>query len=101
MEKPRGEEPIMPQKPGIYYAGMEAGGTKFVCMVATGPEDVRAEISFPTAKPEETLGRAVSFFQAHGPFAALGIGTFGPCDLNPASPGYGRLSTSIRIGGRS
>jgi fructokinase len=88
---------MMPDR-SIMYAGMEAGGTKFVCMVASGPEDVRAQISFPTTKPGETLGRAVSFFQAHGPFAALGIGTFGPCDFNPASPAYGCLSTSIKPG---
>ncbi len=81
-----------------FYAGMEAGGTKFVCMVASGPEVVRAQTSFPTTKPEETLGRALSFFKAHEPFAAMGIGTFGPCDLNPDSPAYGRLSTSIKPG---
>ena len=80
------------------YAGLEAGGTKFVCMVASGPEEVRAQTSFPTTKPEETLGRAVTFFKAYQPFVALGIGTFGPCDLNPASPTFGRLSTSIKPG---
>jgi fructokinase len=88
----------MKKKRTHLYAGMEAGGTKFVCMVATGPEDVRAQISFSTTKPEETLGRAISFFKAHEPFTALGIGTFGPIDLNPASPAYGRLSTSIKPG---
>jgi fructokinase len=88
----------MKQEKALLYAGMEAGGTKFVCMVAAGPEDVRAQTSFPTTKPEETLGKAVAFFKAHEPFAALGIGTFGPCDLNPASPTYGRLSTSIKPG---
>ena len=88
----------MKQEKGSFYAGMEAGGTKFVCMVASGPDDVRAHTSFPTTKPEETLGRAVAFFKAHEPFAALGIGTFGPCDLNPASPAYGCLSTSIKPG---
>jgi len=88
----------MARKSGFDYAGMEAGGTKFVCMVASGPEEVRAQTSFPTTKPEETLGRAVTFFKAYQPFVALGIGTFGPCDLNPASPTFGRLSTSIKPG---
>jgi fructokinase len=81
-----------------FYAGMEAGGTKFLCMVASGPEDVRAQTSFSTTKPEETLGRALAFFKAHEPFGAMGIGTFGPCNLNPDSPAYGRLSTSIKPG---
>jgi fructokinase len=88
----------MTQKSVLHYAGMEAGGTKFVCMVAYGPDEVRAQTSFSTTKPEETLGRAVSFFKAHEPFASLGIGTFGPCNLNPASPAYGCLSTSIKPG---
>jgi fructokinase len=88
----------MKQEKFPQYAGVEAGGTKFVCMVAAGPEDVRAQVSFPTTKPEETLGQAVSFFKAHKPFSALGIGTFGPCDFNPASPSYGCLSTSIKPG---
>jgi fructokinase len=92
------KEDAMKRDQATLYAGMEAGGTKFLCMVASGPDDVRAQISFPTTKPEETLGRAVSFFKAHESFAALGIGTFGPCDLNPASPAYGCLSTSIKPG---
>jgi hypothetical protein len=92
------KEDAMKRDQSTLYAGMEAGGTKFVCLVAAGPDDVRARISFPTTKPEETLGRAVSFFKAQEPFAALGIGTFGPCDLNPESPTYGRLSTSIKPG---
>ncbi len=98
MEKAPKKELLMPQKSVLNYAGLEAGGTKFVCMVAAGPEDVRAQTSFPTTKPEETLGKAVAFFKAHEPFAALGIGTFGPCDLDPASPTYGSLSTSIKPG---
>ena len=88
----------MPQKTGLYYAGVEAGGTKFVCMVAAGPGDVLAQTSFPTTQPEETLGKAIAFFQAQQPFAGMGIGTFGPCDLNPQSSTYGRLFTSIKPG---
>ena len=45
------------------YAGIEAGGTKFVCAVASGPDDVRATVQFPTTSPEETIGRAMSFFR--------------------------------------
>ena len=60
-------------------AGIEAGGTKFVCGVGSGPGDlIRAE--FPTTTPEETLGRVSSFFKDHE-VEALGIGCFGPLDL--------------------
>jgi fructokinase len=43
--------------------GIEAGGTKFVCAVGTGPGDLWAETRFPTTTPEETIGRAITFFQ--------------------------------------
>jgi fructokinase len=60
-------------------AGIEAGGTKFVCGVGLGPGDfVRAE--FPTTTPEETLARVTGFF-AGFEISSLGIGCFGPIDL--------------------
>ncbi len=80
------------------YAGIEAGGTKFVCTLASGPDDVRAQIRFPTTTPEETLGKAIGFFKANEPFAAMGIGTFGPCDLNLSSPTYGYITSTPKTG---
>ena len=78
--------------------GIEAGGTKFVCAVGTGPEDVRAEERFPTTTPEETIGRAIGFFRnqagVHGPVGAVGIGSFGPADVDPASASYGTITTT-------
>ncbi len=59
------------------YGGIEGGGTKFVCAVGAGPNDLRAEARFPTTTPEETNPRAIAFFQeqAHsnhfGPLASL------------------------------
>lgn len=48
------------------YAGIEAGGTKFVCAMGTGPEDIRSSVSFPTTSPEETLGRTIEFLRQQG-----------------------------------
>lgn len=76
---------------------MEGGGTKFVCAVGTGPDDIRDEIRFPTTSPDETLGRAVEFFRRHRP-AALGIASFGPLDLAPDSPTYGRVTATPKPG---
>jgi fructokinase len=60
-------------------AGVEAGGTKFVCAVGTGPLDfVREE--FATTAPEETLGQVAAFLRKFN-VDALGIGCFGPLDL--------------------
>lgn len=83
------------------YGGIEAGGTKWVCAIGTGPEDIRAEIRFPTTTPDETLGQAIAFFRAHQPaqLAAIGVGSFGPVDLNRASPRYGFITTTpSRVG---
>jgi fructokinase len=83
--------------------GLEAGGTKFVCAVGTGPDDVRAEARFATTTPAETLRRAVAFFteqRAGVPLAALGIAAFGPLDLDPRSPTFGFVTTTPKPGWR-
>jgi fructokinase len=87
---------------GRLYGGIEGGGTKFVCVVGTGPGDVRAEERFPTTTPDATLGQALTFFrdtQARlGPLAALGIGSFGPIDLVPGSPTFGFITSTPKPG---
>ncbi len=83
------------------WGGIEAGGTKFVCAVGTGPDDLRAETEFPTTTPEETLDRAVSFFRAQDsgePLAAIGIASFGPLDPDPNSPTFGHITTTPKPG---
>jgi fructokinase len=63
------------------YGGIEAGGTKWVCALGTGPDDLRELATIPTTTPDETIGRAVEFFSRNGAPAALGLGSFGPVDL--------------------
>ena len=77
--------------------GIEAGGTKFVCAVGTGPDDIRSEIRFPTTTPEETIGQTIAFFEDQAKqveLAAIGIASFGPVDPNPASPTFGYITTT-------
>jgi len=82
--------------------GIEAGGTKFVCILGSGPEDVRAEARFPTTTPEETIRQAVGFFRRqqaeHGELAAIGIASFGPLDLDCNSPTYGYITSTPKPG---
>lgn len=74
------------------YGAIEAGGTKFVCAVGRGPDDLRASVRIPTTTPDETLDRVVAFFHEEGnDIAALGMGTFGPVDLDPDSSTFGHL----------
>lgn len=68
-------------------------------MIATGPGDLRAETSLPTTGPAETLGRVVDFFRAQpARIAAVGVACFGPLDLDPASPTFGRVTTTPKPG---
>ena len=73
--------------------GIEAGGTKFVCAVGTGPDDLQAEIRIPTTMPQETISQVIDFFQQQikqtGDLAAIGIGAFGPVDVCENSPKFG------------
>ena len=83
------------------WGGIEAGGTKTVCAVGTGPDDLRADVRIPTTTPDETIGRIVQFFrryQENEPLAAVGIATFGPVDSNPDSPSFGRITTTPKPG---
>jgi fructokinase len=84
------------------YGGIEGGGTKFVCAVGTGPEDLQAEVRFPTTTPDETLARAISFFKEQtnslGPLTAIGMASFGPIDPRPDSPTYGQVMLTPKPG---
>jgi fructokinase len=83
------------------FGGIEAGGTKFVCLVGSGPEQVVNETRFATASPEDTLRRVAAFFDPYlrqGELAAVGIGCFGPLDLDPLSPTCGWITTTAKPG---
>ncbi len=76
--------------------GIELGGTKVICVVGGGADDVVALDRHPTTTPEETLGWAVDRLRAMGEssgvaLAAVGVAAFGPIDLRPSAPSYGRL----------
>ncbi|MGA7194602.1 MAG: ROK family protein, partial [Anaerolineales bacterium] len=77
--------------------GIEAGGTKFICVVGSGPENIVERTRIDTTVPEETLGKVIRFFQPYtttGKITAIGIGCFGPLDLNPDSPTYGFITST-------
>ncbi len=80
-----------------FYGGIEAGGTKFVCLLGTGPDEIAEEIRYPTTIPDETIQRAIEFFEPYsrrGELLAIGIASFGPVDLNPSSSTYGYITTT-------
>ena len=77
---------------------IEAGGTKWLCAVGAGPDDLVATETIPTTTPDETIGRALAFFRRQGPIEAVGIGCFGPVDLRPGSPAWGSITTTPKPG---
>jgi fructokinase len=83
-------------------AGIEMGGTKCVCTLGSGPEDIRAQVTLPTLDPQTTLQALAEVIQkwvdGANPPEALGIASFGPVDLRPNSPTYGRLGDTPKRG---
>jgi fructokinase len=61
---------------------------------------MRATTRFPTTTPDETLSRAIHFFRTHSEaLTAIDIASFGPVDLQPASPTWGHVTTTPTPGG--
>jgi len=67
---------------GLYFGGIEAGDTKFNCIVATGPDDVLRCARIPTTSPQETLAQVIALFRE----CALPLRAIGPVDPDPRSP---------------
>ncbi len=84
------------------FGGVEAGGTKFVCVIGTGPDDIVETQRIDVAGPAETLGAALDFFRraiaAGAPIDAIGIGSFGPVELRRSNPRYGFITTTPKLG---
>lgn len=82
------------------FGGIEGGGTKFVCMVATDPQNIVDEIRFPTTTPAETIEQAVQFFEKYTSkgLTSIGMASFGPVDLDKSSPTYGHITTTPKPG---
>jgi fructokinase len=72
---------------------IEAGGTKFVCAIGDEFGKIHDRISIPTTVPEETMGMVFDFFKKY-PVKAIGIGSFGPIDVNLESPSYGSITST-------
>jgi fructokinase len=83
------------------YGGVETGGTWCVCAIGTGPEAVVRREEFPTTDPEETLARIVAFFERGPAVRAVGVGAFGPLDLDPDSPRWGHVTSTPKPGWRN
>jgi fructokinase len=78
---------------------IEAGGTKFVCGVGTGPDDLELT-TVPTTTPDATIKSVVAYLRERSGtrLSAVGIGAFGPIDLRPDSPTFGYVTSTPKPG---
>jgi fructokinase len=82
------------------FGGVETGGTWTVCALGAGPAHLVARERFPTTDPAQTLSRVVDFFIGNERPAAIGVGSFGPVDVDVDSPHWGEVTTTPKPGWR-
>ena len=85
----------------MLFGAIETGGSKVICAIGTGPDDIRDRVRIPTTTPAETLAEVNDFLLQHHrqtPLAAVGVGSFGPLDLHPDSPAYGYVLDTPKPG---
>ncbi len=78
------------------FGALEAGGTKMVCAIGDEQGNILERISIPTRTPEETMPPMIEFFRQHN-ICALGVGCFGPVDLDKNSPTYGYITSTPKL----
>jgi fructokinase len=82
----------------VIYGGIEGGGTKWVCAVGSAPDALEATVTIPTTTPVATIERVTEFFGGYPDVVAIGVGSFGPIDLDQRSPRYGTITTTPKPG---
>lgn len=80
----------------MMYGAIEAGGTKFVCAISDENFEIKERVSIPTTTPEETLSNVFEFFDQFK-LDSIGIGSFGPIDVNKKSATYGYVTTTPKV----
>lgn len=80
----------------LHFGALEAGGTKMVCAVGNAQGQILERISLPTRDPENTMPEILAFFREKQ-VSAVGVGCFGPVDLDRNSPTYGNITSSPKL----
>ena len=75
---------------------LEAGGTKMVCAIGNENGELEKRASFPTQTPETTMPELIRFFKEEQ-VEAMGIGCFGPVDLDRKSGTYGYITSTPKL----
>ncbi|MGO1470432.1 MAG: ROK family protein [Tissierella sp.] len=78
------------------YGGIEAGGTKFIFAVCDDNMNIIERRSIPTTTPDETFKEVFKLFDKYD-LKAIGIGSFGPIDVNKQSNTYGYIKSTPKL----
>ena len=82
-----------------HYGALEAGGTKMVLAVMDEEGQTLRQTSLPTRTPAETMPEMLAFFSEDS-ISALGIGGFGPLNLDQGSEEYGSIMQTPKLAWR-
>ena len=88
---------------GRLIAGVELGGTKCVCSLADDSGSIADQQIIPTTSPNQTIPAIEAQLLdwcGRFPVGGLGIASFGPIDLDQASPTYGFITSTPKPGWR-
>lgn len=75
------------------YGAIEAGGTKFVLAIGNKEGEILERKSIQTRDPKETMDEVISFFKGKD-IKSLGLGCFGPLELNKGKEKYGYITST-------
>ena len=87
----------------LRFAGVELGGTKCVCLLGSGPDDLIDQALLPTGTHADATLRQIEkvlcgWEARHGAISAVGLASFGPVDLRPKSPRFGHIVSTVKVG---
>jgi fructokinase len=80
----------------MIIGGLEAGGTKMVCAIGNEKGELIKRVAFKTRTPKETIPELINFYKNEN-IEALGIGSFGPIDLDEKSKTFGVIGNSPKV----
>lgn len=78
---------------------IEAGGTKMNCAIGDEHGNIFKQAQFPTTTPEQNMQHFIEFFQTN-PVDAIGIGAFGPVNVDRQSERYGTVLDTPKLAWR-
>jgi fructokinase len=84
-----------------HFIGIEGGGTKFVCVHGTGPDNLHDRTIIKTQSPDLTIQELIHYLRSvslKANISAIGIASFGPLDLDKSSATYGHITAAAKSG---